>query len=147
MFYLLLISLLNHAIFRRREEDFSTRCLNRGRGGPAARPLGPFPFIHSFFGRGAMANKAHAAVVRRLNERYGSGVENSNGFDVHIGDLIIEVETTATLREAVEKLRLASGRRFIAVTNREALEDAVAMTGNTDIGVMDPWGDVVREAG
>jgi hypothetical protein len=109
-------------------------------------PIAPVhPFIH--FGSGAMANKAHAAVVRRLNERYGTGNENSNGFDVHIGDLIIEVETTATLRDAVEKLRLASGRRFIAVTNREALEDAVAITGKTEIGVMDPWGDVVREAG
>jgi len=93
-----------------------------------------------------MGNKAHAAVVRRLIERYGVGAENSNGFDVHIGNLIIEVETTATLLDAVEKLRLASGRRFIAVTNREALEDAVAVTGTTDIGVMDPWGDIVREA-
>ena len=94
-----------------------------------------------------MANKAHAAVVRRLIERYGVGGENSNGFDVHIGDLIIEVETTATLRQAVDKLRVAAGRRFIAVTNREALSDAVALTGSTQIGVMDPWGDVVREAG
>lgn len=93
-----------------------------------------------------MANKAHAAVVRRLIERYGvQGCENSNGFDVHVGDLIIEVETTATLLEAVTKLKLASGRRFVAMTNREALEDAVALTDATDIGVMDPWGDVVRE--
>jgi len=94
-----------------------------------------------------MANKAHAAVVRRLIERYGVGGENTNGFDVHIGDLIIEVETTATLRDAVDKLRVASGRRFIAVTNREAIEDAVKLTDKTQIGVMDPWGDVVREAG
>src|SRR5262245_56021278 len=111
----------------------------------AAVWLIPF-FIHSFIGRIAMTNKAHAAVVRRLNERYGLGGENSNGFDVHVGDLIIEVETTATLREAVSKLRRASGRRFIAVTNREALEDALAVTGTTEIGVMDPWGDIVREA-
>ena len=94
-----------------------------------------------------MANKAHAAVVRRLIERYGTpGAGNSNGFDVHIGDLIIEVETTATLLDAVEKLRLASGRRFIAVTNREAISDALAVTGKTDIGVMDPWGEVLRDA-
>jgi hypothetical protein len=93
-----------------------------------------------------MANKAHAAVVRRLTERYGiQGAENANGFDVHVGDLIIEVETTATLQEAVIKLKGASGRRFVAMTNREALEDAVALTNSTDIGVMDPWGDVIRE--
>jgi len=93
-----------------------------------------------------MANKAHAAVVRRLIERYGVGIENSNGFDVHIGDLIIEVETTATLLDAVEKLRRTSGRRFIAVTNREAISDALAVTGKTGIGVMDPWGEVLRDA-
>jgi hypothetical protein len=91
-----------------------------------------------------MANKAHAAVIRRLSERYGNGTENTNGFDVHINDLIIEVETTATLREAIEKLRPVSGRRFIAVTNREALPDAVALTGATEIGVMDPWGEIIR---
>jgi hypothetical protein len=93
-----------------------------------------------------MANKAHAAVMRRLNERYGNGEANTNGFDVHIGDLIIEVETTATMREAIDKLRGVNGRRYIAVTNRESIADAVALTAPTDIGVMDPWGEVVREA-
>jgi hypothetical protein len=94
---------------------------------------------------GIVANKAHAAVIRRLIERYGAGTHIANGFDIHIGDLIIEVETTATLRQAVEKLRRISGRRFIAVTNREALPDAVALTGSTDIGVMDPWGEIIRD--
>ena len=54
-------------------------------------------------------------MVRRLNERYGNGAVNSNGFDVHIGDLIIEVETSATIREAIEKLKRAEGRCYIAV--------------------------------
>jgi len=84
-------------------------------------------------------------VVRRLHERYGNGSVNSNGFDLHIDDLIIEVETSATIRAAIEKLRPVNGRCYIAVTNREAIEDAVALTGPTDIGVMDPWGEIVRE--
>ena len=92
-----------------------------------------------------MANKAHSAVVRRLHERYGNGTVSANGFDLHIGDLIIEVETSASIRQAIEKLNLSDGRRYIAVTNREAIEDAVAMTAPTGIGVMDPWGEVVRE--
>lgn len=93
-----------------------------------------------------MANKAHAAVVRRLNERYGNGADNSNGFDVHIDDLVIEVETSATLHTGFEKLKRADGRRYIAVTNQEAIDDAVALTKETAIGVMNPWGDIVRDA-
>jgi len=92
-----------------------------------------------------MANKAHSAVVRRLHERFGNGSVNSNGFDVHIGDLIIEVETSATIPAAIEKLRNSAGRRYIAVTNREAIDDAVALAAETCIGVMDPWGEIVRE--
>jgi hypothetical protein len=94
----------------------------------------------------AKANKAHAAVVRRLNERYGNGSDNSNGFDVHIGDLIIEVETSATLRDGFLKLQLSNGRRYIAVTNQEAIEDAVTLVKETEIGVMNPWGDIIRDA-
>ena len=78
-------------------------------------------------------------------ERYGVGEFTSNGFDVHIGDLAIEVETSATLPDGLRKLQGAGGRRFLAVTNREAIEDALTLTEATDIGVMDPWGNVVRE--
>jgi hypothetical protein len=94
-----------------------------------------------------MANKAHAAVVRRLIQRYGAAQVASNSFDIHVGDLRIEVETSATLRQGLEKLLGASGRRYLAVTNREAIEDALAITAATEIGVMDPWGEIVREPG
>ena len=93
-----------------------------------------------------MANKAHAAVVRRLNERYGNGADNSNGFDVHIGELVIEVETSATLRDGFQRLQGTDGRRYIAVTNQEAIEDAVTLVKETAIGVMNPWGDIIRDA-
>lgn len=93
-----------------------------------------------------MANKAHTAVVRRISERYGAKSPRSGNVDVHAGDLFVEVETTATMRDGIERLRRIAGRRYIAVTNREALDDAVSLTGATGIGVMDPWGDVVRDA-
>jgi hypothetical protein len=92
-----------------------------------------------------MANKAHAAVVRRLLERYGAADTTTNGFDIHVGDLRIEVETSATLSEGLKKLQAATGRRYLAVTNREAIEDALALTASTDIGVMDPWGNILRD--
>lgn len=93
-----------------------------------------------------MANKAHSAVVRRLHERYGTGHVSPNGYDLHIGDLFIEVETSATLAEGLQRLAAVAGRRYVAVTNREALPDALALTASTGIGVMDPWGNVVRDA-
>jgi hypothetical protein len=93
-----------------------------------------------------MNNKAHAAVVRRLMERYGASLASHNGFDLNVGELVVEVETTPRFLEAIEKLRLAPGRRFLAVTNREALQDAVTATAGTGIGVMDPWGEIVTEA-
>ncbi len=93
-----------------------------------------------------MANKAHAAVVRRLNERYGNGADNSNGFDVHVGDLVIEVETSATLCEGLQRLQKMQGRRYIAVTNQEAIDDAVTLAKETEIGVMNPWGDIILDA-
>jgi hypothetical protein len=37
-------------------------------------------------------------------------------------------------------------RRFIAVTNRESLAEALRQTAGTGIGVMNPQGDIVREA-
>jgi hypothetical protein len=36
-------------------------------------------------------------------------------------------------------------RRYVAVTNRESLDDALKQTEGTGIGVMDPQGEIVRE--
>lgn len=60
--------------------------------------------------------------------------------------MTIEVETSATLAEGIERLKSATGNRYIAVTNREALVDAVRLTAGTGIGVMDPSGDIMKEA-
>ena len=92
-----------------------------------------------------MANKAHAATVRRLSERYR--IPAGKTYDLAGEGLIIEVETAATLAEGLRKLQQASGRRFVAMTNKESLSDAVELTSATEIGVMGPRGEVVKEAG
>jgi hypothetical protein len=92
-----------------------------------------------------MANKAHAATVRRLSERYG--LSSGRSFDLMGADLIIEVETAATVADGVRKLLQAGGRRFVAMTNQESVEDALQIAGTTDIGVMSPRGDIVKDAG
>ena len=92
-----------------------------------------------------MANKAHAATLRRLSERYN--VAMGRAFDLMGQDLIIEVETAATVADGIRKLLQAGGRRFVAMTNQESVDDALLMAGSTEIGVMSPRGDIVKEAG
>jgi hypothetical protein len=99
-------------------------------------------FLRSFW---FMANKAHAATLRRLSERYP--VHGGQSFDLMGEGLIIEVETAATVANAVRKLLDAGGRRFVAMTNQESLRDALLVTRTTEIGVMSPRGDIVKEAG
>jgi hypothetical protein len=68
-------------------------------------------------------------------------------FDLSGEGLIIEVETAATVAEGIRKLQEAAGRRFVAMTNRESIRDALRLASATEIGVMSPQGDVVKEAG
>jgi predicted SpoU family rRNA methylase len=93
-----------------------------------------------------MANKAHTATIRRICERYGGVAANGEGPDIVAGDLIIEVETSATLVEGVERLLTRTGNRYIAVTNKEAVADANRLTAGTGIGVMDPHGNIIHPA-
>jgi hypothetical protein len=91
------------------------------------------------------ANKAHTATMRRLAQRYG--VTAGEAFDLAGADLIIEVETLATLADGVRKLEHAPARRrFVAMTNQESIRDALLLTRTTAIGVMNPRGDVVKDA-
>jgi hypothetical protein len=92
-----------------------------------------------------MANKAHAATMRRLSERYD--VALGRAFDLMGKDLIIEVETAATVADGIRKLLQAGGRRFVAMTNQESVDDALLIARSTEIGVMSPRGDIVKEAG
>lgn len=93
-----------------------------------------------------MVNKAHTATLRRLAKRYGGTIGTDDRADIVAGDLLIEVETAATLASGIARLMSQSCRRYVAVTNRESLAEALRMTAGTGIGVMNPQGDIVREA-
>ena len=92
-----------------------------------------------------MVNKAHTATLRRIANRY-SGIIGTDSADIAAGDMLIEVETAATLREGIARLMTQSCRRYVAVTNRESLAEALRQTEGMGIGVMDPQGDIVRES-
>ena len=92
-------------------------------------------------------NKAHTATANRISKRYGATYEPDRDFDIICDDFVIEVETTATISSALDKLSSHSGLAYIAVTNREGLQEALRLAKETTIGVMDPQGDIVKEAG
>jgi hypothetical protein len=93
-----------------------------------------------------MVNKAHTAVLRRIATRYQGILGQDGQPDVTAGEMLIEVETAATLPQGIARLLPLSGRRYVAVTNREALDEALRLTEGTGLGVMTPQGDILREA-
>ena len=94
-----------------------------------------------------MSNKAHTATVNRIAHRYGIRPTPDGPFDLQTENLIIEVETSASLDQAIEKLQQQTGPVYIAVTNKEGLHLALTKTEGTVVGVMDPKGDIVRGSG
>ncbi len=93
-----------------------------------------------------MVNKAHVATVRRICERYGGVVDHGEEVDVIAGELRIEIETWATLADGIERLSQLDGLRYLAVTNKDAILDALRLTQNTGIGVMDSFGRILQPA-
>ena len=96
-----------------------------------------------------MPNKAHTATLNRICHRYGVNPERSqpDPFDVVIDDVIIEVETSASLPEAIERLKSKRRPVYIAVTNKEGLKLATKLVEGTSIGLMDPRGNVILASG
>ena len=91
-------------------------------------------------------NKAHATTANRIAGRYGVEVNANDGVDLRVEDMLIEVETTATLPDAVSRLAGVPGRVFVAVTNKDGIRDALRLTAGTHIGVMDPYGEIIQES-
>lgn len=91
-------------------------------------------------------NKAHSAVVNRILARYHGTLSADGLLDIVTGDMLIAVETTATLAAAMAQIHLLTGNRYIAVTNQESLADALRLADGTDIGVMNSKGDIIKTA-
>ena len=119
------------------------------RYGPIALPLHLVALLAQVVCVAVAENKAHTAAVRRIARRYGAAPPNGkpgDSPDVVAGDMKIEVETSATLSAGIARLLTLTGPRFIAVTNKESLAEALALTADTGIGVMDGQGEIVRPA-
>jgi hypothetical protein len=97
-----------------------------------------------------VSNKAHTAAVHRIAARYRAVAQRpdaaGSGPDILLPDGRIDVETSATLAARITSLKSLPGRRFVAVTNKESLDEALRLAAGTGIGVMDSHGDIVLDA-
>jgi histidyl-tRNA synthetase len=94
-------------------------------------------------------NKAHTATANRIAYRYGAEMNTDaedGEIDIRADGFSIAVETTATLEQSVRRWSEHDQPIYVAVTNREALGEALRLVADTRVGVMDPQGIIVKEA-
>jgi hypothetical protein len=91
-------------------------------------------------------NKAHTATANRIARRLNTQYNQGDGFDIRAGDIVVEVETTATMAAAEKRLSVLPGHVYIAMTNKDGVEEALLATAGSRVGIMDPHGNIVRES-
>jgi hypothetical protein len=96
--------------------------------------------------RMAKGNKAHTATANRIAKKFGTTVNGDGKPDVDTSIVVVEVETSATIRDGIRRLATAAKPAFVAVTNKEAIIDALRHTHGTNVGVMDPQGEIVKQS-
>ncbi len=91
-------------------------------------------------------NKAHTATVNRIARRYANGLRSDDGFDVRTSTMVVAVETSATLSSGLRHLQSLPEDLavYVAITNKEMVDDAMRATRQSDVGVMDPKGNILK---
>ncbi len=155
----LAVELRRFAAISARQRTISTGASFFSDSHNAGEPIFGNPDFDIWKGQRKMAtprrNKAHSATVNRLTLRYGvtAGNGGNNGssetdaeavFDLVTDTIAITVETTATVQDAVRRLGEHPGPVYIAMTNREGVDEALALVDGTPIGIMDPKGEIVK---
>lgn len=87
--------------------------------------------------------RAEIIVLNRLVNRYGGTVNYADGPDLCTSEFRVEVVTSATLQRQKARLLLAQGPRYLAVTNKECIPEALQAVTGTPLGVMDPRGEIL----
>ncbi len=91
-------------------------------------------------------NKAHTATAHRVARRFQTEFNEGDGFDIQTDDIIVEVETTATMFDSAARLAREQGPVYIALTNKDGVADALRSIPNLRVGIMDAHGNIVRES-
>ena len=91
-------------------------------------------------------NKAHTATANRIAQVFGVKYNAGEGHDIEFDGMVIEVETTATVEMGIQRLLDAEGRNYVALTNKDGVREALRLVAGTNVGVMDPQGNIVKES-
>ncbi len=92
-------------------------------------------------------NKAHTATVNRIARHYANGQTGEGGFDVRTSNMVVAVETSASLLSGMRNLHSLPHDLavYLAITNKEMADYALRATRGSDIGVMDPNGNIIKQ--
>jgi hypothetical protein len=91
-------------------------------------------------------SKSHKATANRIAQKYETQYNEGQGADIQTSRIAIEIETPETVSDAVRQLQGYRKPVYIAGTNQEAVEKALARTEGTTIGVMDNKGNIVKKS-
>ena len=91
-------------------------------------------------------SKSHKTTSNRLAKIHGTEYNQGQGPDIKTDDITIEVETPESVADAARQLQGHRGDVYVAGTNKEAVETAVEIYGDTTIGVMDNQGNIVKQS-
>ena len=94
-----------------------------------------------------MGLSKHDRIAERLARKEGAGYNEGQGPDVIGSRRVIEVAVKKPdLKDSVRQLQGFRKPRYLATTS-DLLDDALALTKGTKIGVMGPTGHIAKRAG
>ncbi len=91
-------------------------------------------------------SRSHKTTSKRIARKFGTDYNNGKGVDIKSKRATVEVETPDTVSDAPGQLRGHRGPAYIAGTNKEAVQKALAVTQGTTIGVMDNQGKIIKRS-
>ena len=88
----------------------------------------------------------HDDTAERIAKQQGTSYNSNKGADVVNSDRAIEVETTKSMSEAKGQLRGYRKPVYVAGADAEATKEAKRLYADSDIGVMNSKGQIVKRS-
>lgn len=89
-------------------------------------------------------SRSHKQTAQQIADKYKTEYNRGAGADVQTKNIAVEVETPDTVGDASRQLQGHRKPVYIAGTNQEAVNRALASTQGTTIGVMDKTGKIIK---